>query len=178
MFDWHAHFIRDALGYIALTTACLMGLVLYSPRLLLQDYPPAIQLVVAPRTTGEKRLSLVLGLPLICVLIGFPVYATFTAFRETDPQFLWVWTYASGIAFAFNLWDWLVIDWIVFCAITPRWLVVPGTEGHPAYQDYFFHFRGFLIGSVFSVVLGAAAAGTVLTMKGSLGRALLSILSR
>jgi hypothetical protein len=45
--------------------------------------------------------------------------------------------------------------------ITPKRFVIPGSEGHPAYKDYYFHFRGFLIGTVFSAVMGLVAAGIV-----------------
>jgi hypothetical protein len=101
-------------------------------------------------------------LPFILVLLAFPVYATFVFQARTGGAgFLSLWLYAFGIAFAFNLWDWLVLDWLVFCTITPKQFVIPGSEGHPAYKDYFFHFRGFLIGTVFSAVMGLIAAGIV-----------------
>lgn len=148
--------------YVGLATVFLLGLVLYNPRLMLQDYPPAIKAIVPPKTEQEKRLSTWLGLPFILILLVFPIYATF--FFESQmggASFLSLWLYAFGIAFAFNLWDWLALDWLVFCTLTPRQFVIPGSEGHPAYKDYFFHFRGFLIGTVFSVLMGLIAAGIV-----------------
>jgi hypothetical protein len=148
--------------YVGLATVFLLGLVLYNPRLMLQDYPPAIKAIVPPKTEQEKRLSTWLGLPFILILLVFPIYATFFfEGRMGDANFLSLWLYAFGIAFAFNLWDWLALDWLVFCTITPRQFVIPGSERHPAYKDYFFHFRGFLIGTVFSVLMGLIAAGIV-----------------
>ena len=148
--------------YVGLATVFLLGLVLYNPRLMLQDYPPAIKAIVPPKTEQEKRLSTWLGLPFILILLVFPIYATFFfEGRIGDASFLSLWLYAFGIAFAFNLWDWLILDWLVFCTITPKQFVIPGSEGHPAYKDYFFHFRGFLIGTVFSAVMGLIAAGIV-----------------
>lgn len=149
--------------YVALATIALLFLVLYNPRLMLQDYPPAIQEIVPPKTNAEKRQSLWLGLPFLLVLFVFPIYATF-AFQSRvggDAGFMSLWLFAFGIAFAFNLWDWLILDWLVFCTITPKGFVIPGSEGHPAYKDYFFHFRGFLVGTVFSTVMGVIAAGVV-----------------
>jgi hypothetical protein len=156
-------FLSHAGLYVALATVFLLALVLYNPRLMLQDYPPAIKGIVPPKTEQEKRLSIWLGLPFILILFAFPVYATFVfqARAGGEPGFLSLWFYAFGIAFAFNLWDWLVLDWLVFCTITPKQFVIPGSEGHPAYKDYFFHFRGFLIGTVFSAVMGLIAAGIV-----------------
>jgi hypothetical protein len=160
MFDFSL-FLSHAGFYVALATVFLLGLVLYNPRLMLQDYPPAIKAIVPPKTEQEKRLSTWLGLPFILVLLVFPVYATFVFQAKMGTGFFSLWLYAFGIALAFNLWDWLVLDWLVFCTITPRQFVIPGSEGHPAYKDYFFHFRGFLIGTVFSAVLGVIAAGIV-----------------
>jgi hypothetical protein len=150
--------------YVLLATFFLLALVLHNPRLMLQDYPPAIKEIVPPKTEGEKRLSTWLGMPFILILFIFPVYATFVFQARTDSGvgFLSLWLYAFGIAFAFNLWDWLVLDWLIFCTITPKRFVIPGSEGHPAYKDYFFHFRGFLIGTVFSAVMGLVGAGIVL----------------
>jgi hypothetical protein len=149
--------------YVALATISLLLLVFYNPRLMLQDYPPAIKEIVPPKTKAEKHFSTWLGLPFILVLFLFPIYATFVFQSRSGDEagFLSLWLYAFGIAFAFNLWDWLVLDWLIFCTITPKQLVIPGSEGHPAYKDYFFHFRGFLIGTVFSAVMGLIAAGIV-----------------
>ena len=149
--------------YVALATLFLLFLVIYNPRLMLQDYPPAIKEIVPAKTEAEKRQSTWLGLPFMLVLFVFPIYATFAFQSRAGGQagFLSLWLFAFGIAFAFNVWDWLVLDWLVFCTITPKRFVIPGSEGHPAYKDYFFHFRGFLIGTVFSAVMGIVGAGIV-----------------
>jgi len=156
-------FVSHSGLYVALATIFLLFLVIQNPRLMLQDYPPAIKEIVPSKTEQEKRLSTWLGMPFILVLFIFPIYATFVFQDLTggDLGFLSLWLYAFGIAFAFNLWDWLVLDWLVFCTITPKRFVILGSEGHPAYKDYFFHFRGFLIGTVFSAIMGLVTAGIV-----------------
>jgi hypothetical protein len=148
----------DALIYIALATLTLMGVVLYNPRLMLQDYPPAIQEVVPPKTEREKRQGILLGLPFLLILLVLPFVFTF---RLEQDSFLGLFLYAFGLTWAFNTWDWLVLDWLIFCKITPKFFIIPGSEGHPAYKDYAFHFRGFLIGSVFSLIMGAIVAAVV-----------------
>ena len=156
-------FLTHAGIYIALTTLILSGLVLYNPRLMMQDYPPAIKAVLPPKTEQEKKLSIWLGIPFLLLLLIFPIYATFIfqAQSQGTAGFLQLALYGFGITFAFNLWDWLVLDWLIFCSLTPKQFVIPGSEGHPAYKDYAFHFRGFLIGTVLSLVLGLIAAGIV-----------------
>lgn len=50
--------LMDAAAYGDLATVLLLGVVLYNPRLMLQDYPPAIQKIVHPKTDREKNLTL------------------------------------------------------------------------------------------------------------------------
>jgi hypothetical protein len=67
----------------------------------------------------------------------------------------------SGLALlVFNVFDLLILDWILFCTIRPRWLVLPGTEGMAGYGDYRFHFIGFLKGLGF-VAVGALVISTL-----------------
>lgn len=152
----------DALIYVALASVTLIGLVVYNPRLMLQDYPPAIQAVVPPKTETEKRQSILLGMPFLLLLLVLPFVF---AFRLEQASFAALFLYALGVVWAFNLWDWLVLDWLLFCTITPKMMVIPGSEGHPAYKDYAFHFRGFLIGTVFSLVMGLIVATVVYFIK-------------
>jgi hypothetical protein len=44
-----------------------------------------------------------------------------------------------------NLLDWVALDWPLV-RWQPRFMVLPGTEGMAGYSNYWFHFRGFLIG--------------------------------
>lgn len=52
----------------------------------------------------------------------------------------------------FNLYDLIVLDWLFFCTIQPRAMVLPGTAGMAGYGDYRFHFTGFLKGLGFTLV--------------------------
>lgn len=67
MFDFSLFLSHSGL-YVTLATIFLMLLVLYNPRLMLQDYPPAIQEVVPQKTDAEKRQSIWLGLPFLLTL--------------------------------------------------------------------------------------------------------------
>lgn len=51
-------FLAHSSVYIALATVFMLALVLYNPRLMLQDYLPAIQEIVPPKTDSEKRQSI------------------------------------------------------------------------------------------------------------------------
>ncbi len=158
MFDL-TQFLIHAVILCSLVTVILLVLGFYNPRVMLKDYPPAIQALVPPRTEREKRLAIWFALPLLVVMVGYPIYATFTFQAAGGSGFLALFLYAFGLALAFNVWDWLVLDWLIICTFTPKRFVLPGTEGHPAYKDYAFHFRGFLIGIGFSALMGLIAAG-------------------
>jgi hypothetical protein len=135
----------------------------YNPRIWLQDYPKDIQNMVPPKTGREKRLSLILGIPFIILLLGVPFLSTLAMGLRSrgDVGFIPLFVNAFSVTFVFNIIDWLVLDWLMFCTITPRFVVIPGTEGAAGYKNYFFHFRGFLIGTLLSIVGGLIIAGIV-----------------
>jgi hypothetical protein len=128
----------------------------FTPRIWLQDYPPEVQALVPPKTESEKRLSLVLGIPFLLLLLAAPVISTlsFQSQQQGEVPFLSLALHSFGVMFIFNLIDWLVLDWLFFCTITPNFIVLPGSEDAEGYKNYKYHFRGFLIGIVFSAVAG------------------------
>ncbi|HEX4935481.1 MAG TPA: hypothetical protein VFV33_20010, partial [Gemmatimonadaceae bacterium] len=116
----------------------LLGCLLANPRLLLQDYPAAIQAAVPPKTRDERRTALVVGIPFLAFLLLFPAWSSWTLPPQDGhaAPFATLALNTFVVASTFNVADWLVLDWLVFCAITPRFVVIPGTEGMPAYKDY------------------------------------------
>ena len=142
----------------------LVGILWFNPRLFLQDYPDEIQERVPPKTDQEKRNSLVVGIPFLLLLFAVPFISTLTLQRQhgSEIPFHYLSLNAFGVGFIFNLIDLLVLDWLIFCLITPRFLVIPGTEEMKAYKDYGYHFRGFLIGMVISIAAGLVIGGIVM----------------
>ena len=134
-----------------------------NPRIWLQDYPEAIQDKVPPKTEREKRLSLIFGIPFLVLLVAVPFISTLALKRQGggDVSFLQLFLNAFGVAFTFNLVDLLLLDWLMFCTITPKFVVIPGTEGMEGYKDYSHHFKASMIGTVLSVVAGLVIAGIV-----------------
>ena len=155
------HTLIDGLILATLTSIVLIGSLRLNPRLYLQDYPRVIQEQVEPKTTREKRLGLVMGIPFLALLTAVPLWSTIRLERLGVETFWMLWLNAFGVVFIFNLVDWLLLDWLMFCRLTPRFVVIPGTEGSPAYKDYFFHFRAFLVGTMLSVVAGLVLAALV-----------------
>jgi len=127
-----------------------------NPRLWLQDYPEDIQASVPPKTPEERKLSLQVGIPFILLLLAVPLVSTFLVKQQAGSHmpFWSLFVHAFGVVFLFNVYDWLVLDWLMFCTITPDFVVIPGTEGMAGYKDYIFHFTGFLKGIIFSAFGG------------------------
>jgi hypothetical protein len=134
-----------------------------NPRIFLQDYPKDIQEKLPPKTPSEQRLSLMIGIPFLVLLLAVPLVSSWNL-KQQDPRhitFFALFVNAFGVAFIFNLADLLFLDWMLVCTITPKFVVIPGTEGMAGYKNYSYHFRGFLIGTVVSAVAGLVIAAVV-----------------
>jgi hypothetical protein len=132
-----------------------------NPRLLLHSYPNDIRAAVPPKSPAERRESTCWTAMFLFLTISFP-FAAALASKTSDYDFLEAFLIAFGVAFLFNLVDWLILDWLIFCTITPGFAVVPGTARMAGYKNYAMHFRGFLAGSMLSIVLGLLIATTVI----------------
>jgi energy-converting hydrogenase Eha subunit B len=75
------------------------------------------------------------------------------------PSFIEVFIDIFTLFIVFNIVDLLILDWLIFCTLTPKFMILPGTEGMAGYKDYGFHFRGFLIGCIICLVSALAFAG-------------------
>jgi hypothetical protein len=131
-----------------------------NPRIMLQDYPRDVQAAVPPKTAQERRQTIYWALPLFLLFLGFPVAAALTA-EAAGGDVLTIALCAFGVGVVINLFDLLVLDWLMFCTWTPQFVVLPGTEGMAGYKNYGLHFRGFLTGIVISAALSAIIAGIV-----------------
>jgi hypothetical protein len=108
---------------------------------------------VPAKTPAEKRASLCRSAAFFGFLVAIPVAAALAS-RFTHRNTFEIFLSASGVAFLFNLTGLLILDWLIVCTITPRFVVLPGTEERAGYKDYGMHLKAFLFGTVFSVVLG------------------------
>ena len=120
----------DGMILSILASIFLIGSGLYNPRLFLQDYPEEIQAMVPPKTAREKRLSLLVGIPFMILLLVVPFISTLTLKNQLSEttSLLPLFLNAFGVIFIFNLFDLLVLDWLVFCTITPRFFVIPAGQ--------------------------------------------------
>ena len=159
--------ISHALLYSVLLSGVLftliLGLVRINPEILLNDYPPDIRAKYGPMSERSKRQRIPVAILVLVVMIGI-VTLSFNGLG-TDPggdlSFLTAFVHLFVMFSAFNILDWLVLDWLIVVTIRPGFIILPGTEGMAGYEDYGFHFRGFLIGMLITLVTSVLAAALV-----------------
>jgi hypothetical protein len=119
---------------ISLSVLILVMLV-RNPRLLLHSYPKDVRAAVPPKSPVERCESSYWAAMFLVLAISFP-FAAALASKTSDRTFLETFLIAFGVTFLFNLVDWLILDWLIFCTITPEFAVVPGTAGMAGYKNY------------------------------------------
>jgi hypothetical protein len=155
-----------------LFTSVLLGAVFVNVEIMLNDYPLDVKLAYGPeknpRTRGQRRIF---SLLFLAVLFGVIAYSVVDAVRSSSAPltFLPIFTLIFTEVFTFNLWDLLIIDWLVFNTLQPKFIFLPGTEGMAGYKDYLFHFKGFLTGIVFSLVSALVLTGIALIIVNAMG---------
>ncbi len=158
-----------AFAVLTVVAVCLVLVAIgfRNPRVMLQDFPKDVQAAVPPKTPAERRETVWWAALLIAILFGMPLAATLAARAQApDLSFASAFVNAFIVLLVFNLVDWLVVDWLIVCTLTPRFVVLPGTEGMAGYKDYGPHFRGFLIGLVLSLVASAVIGGAATLFGG------------
>lgn len=161
--------IRHALMYggVLSVVLCvlLLGVLWINPEILLNDYPPDVRKKHGPMSERSRRQKAPVAIVIGAVALGI-VIASLSSVRENGGgkiPFLTAFVHLFVMFSVFNLVDLLLLDWPLV-AITPRFFVLPGTEGSAGYKDYWFHFRGFLIGVVLILVASVAIASVVATL--------------
>jgi len=163
LFDWHTLF-NSALVHGLGLSLVLVAIMLISGRIALDmwvgDYPPDIRQKYGPMSARAARVrpfvaAAVFGTVLVIPILGLSALRI----RIGHVPFIPASAFGAVVLLVFNILDLLVLDWLLFCTIQPRMMVLPGTEGMPGYRDYRFHFIGFLKGLGFTVVGGLLIAG-------------------
>jgi hypothetical protein len=139
----------------------ILGSLRYNPRLWLQDYPKEIREKVPPLTAQEKRQQRLLVVPFFLVMIGIPLGSTYLLRMESGGSitFLTAYLHTFLVANFFNLFDAVVLDFLILALIQPKFAALPGTEdmGY-LYRDWGMHVRNYLKGIIVCGVLSAPIA--------------------
>ncbi|MFI2211332.1 hypothetical protein [Streptomyces sp. NPDC020141] len=135
--------VFHALILTALFTAVVIGGLLFARDSLIGDYPPAIRERYGAQSERGRRTAGVMGALNALVFVVVPVVGVLDLHGRSGGSLGFWPPFALGtIGFAaLVLVDLVVLDWLLFCTVRPRFMVLPGTEGMPEYRDYAFHWR-------------------------------------
>ena len=126
------HIITHGLLYSILATGFLfLMMVTTSPRIWgYADYPQHIKDKVPPQTQREKMVAWVCFFPWMVFIFGYPIYSVLALKAKLGGEI------AFGIAFLhlfvmfllMTIGDLVLLDWLVISKITPKFVIIPGTE--------------------------------------------------
>jgi hypothetical protein len=117
------------------------------------DYPPDIKQRYGPMSPRAARLRPFVAAIFFAAVLLIPVLGLFALRAEVGSvSFVPAFAFSLVALLVFNTFDLLVLDWIFFCTVQPRAMVLPGTEGMAGYRNYRFHFVGFIKGLGFCTV--------------------------
>ena len=139
----------------AVLTMILLGSIAYNPMLWLRTYPEDVKSKVQPKNNQGKKLALIFQIPFLIIMIGVPIFSTAILKSNMGNEFsFWIgFANFAGISSMFNLVDTVIIDWIIFCKITPKFIIIEGTERMEGYKDYTMHLKAFIKGLIITIIL-------------------------
>lgn len=146
-----------------LASLVVMGAVTFNPRFALKDLPRDIRDSVPPLTRRETLQAWFFFLPFLALVLGIPVLSALGLDAEgvAGVSFGALFVHILGVLLVFFVVDLVVLDWLIYCTITPRRLVIPGTEGMAGYKDYRHHLRAHARGMVWLAIAALVLAAVV-----------------
>jgi hypothetical protein len=142
--------ILDGLLLWAVMGVIILGSLYANPRLWLRDYPKSIQAKVPPNTPGERRVQWVLMLLFLGWMVGLLYYSAtqVKAANGGTISFLTAWAHTFLLFNIGNLFDALVIDWLILTVMKPKFMILPGTDmaEYAVYHDVRLHLTNYLRG--------------------------------
>lgn len=133
---------------------------LWNREIMMRGYPPDIKAAYGPLRPETMRQRVLFMIPVL-IFIAWVLNVAITrlpAITGQPPSFGPVFTTAFLVLMTFNLVDLLVLDWLIFVKLQPKFVILPGTEGMAGYQDYAFHFHGFLKGTIGMILVSLLIA--------------------
>ena len=155
-------------GLVFSAVFCAATLILgrLNVEMLLNDYPPDIRARFGPMSAETRKQANLASLPLLVALIAVLVMAFVQLHRMSGELTLGsTFIVAATIFQTWNLVDLVVLDWFILMTLRPRFMILPGTEGMAGYRNYGFHFRKFLNGIIFTLILSVIVTAIALGVE-------------
>ena len=155
------HILVDGLLFSVIIGTLVMVSLWYNPRLWLQDYPQVVKDKVPPITAQEKRLQIFIVVPFLLLMVGAP-YLSVTLVKVANGgtiTFPFAYLTALGVLQVFNLFDAVVLDYLILVRMKPAFAIIPGTTSEDSFNvGVAFQVRNFLKGIVICAVLALPIA--------------------
>ena len=158
------HLLTYGLLYGVIVTGYLFAMMIStSPRVWgYNDYPPSIKDKIPPQTKNEKRLAMFISLPWFIFAFGFPIYSTLILKVKLSNEIsVWVAFLNLLVLFLFaTIGDLVILDWLIVTKITPKFVVIPGSEKQD-YKDFSYHYKGHVKSLVVTIPILLLIAGII-----------------
>ena len=158
------HLAAHGLFYAVIVNGYLfLVMILTSPRVWgYSDYSESIKAKVPPQTKQEKRLAALIAVPWMLFSVGFPIYSTYVLKSKLGGEITFWLAFLNVfvlVSFAV-LGDLVVLDWLIVSKITPRFVIIPGTE-EADYKNFSHHYRAHVRAAVPLILVCIVLAGIV-----------------
>jgi hypothetical protein len=152
----------DGLVLSAALSAVIVLSLFYNPRIWINDAPPRVRQLAPPLTPDERRARSFVGVLFLLTLAAVPTWSAAKLLSRHGAALSLgkAFSHFAGVLLVFNLFDLLIIDWLVLLVLRPRAfrLSVPGLSYEETVGGYAYHFRGFILGLGFVAIGGLIAA--------------------
>lgn len=131
-----------------LVDAVIISIILYggiflmikiNPRSQLHNYPEPIRKAVPEKNKEDKRVAVLVGLPVFIALIAYIILSSYYRFHGSDIMYWQILSRWFAVFLLTDAFDLFICDYLIFCTITPEFIIIPGTNGNPAYKDKAYH---------------------------------------
>ena len=159
-----SHLIIHGLIFgIIVNSYLFLVMITTSPRIWgYQDYPEVVKNKVPPQTKKEKLLAILIGLPWILFVLGYPIFSTYMLKFKLggNISILIAFINLYGLFLFANFGDLAILDWLIISKITPNFVIIPGSEKKD-YKDFSHHYKGHASAMVLVIPICFIIAGIV-----------------
>lgn len=148
--------------YSLVIASAFLLLARINPEAWLNDYPPDIKTKFGPMSPKANRQRMIFGIPVMLFMLGFPFFVIVQHAQDSPLTFWQMFGSLLTLFTVFNVFDLLIMDWLIFNTIQPKFTILPGTEGLTGYKDYGFHFRASLKGQIGLTLFSLIGAGILM----------------
>jgi hypothetical protein len=158
------HVILHGLFYAFIGTSYLfLFMITFSPRVWgYQDYPEVIKNKVPPQTRQERLLAGIVSVLWFIFTFGYPLVSTYMLKMQLGGEIPFELAFFNVFVLFvfFTFGDLVILDWLLISKITPRFVIIPGTEVED-YKDFSHHYKTHAIAMIPLILLCVIFASIV-----------------